>query len=141
MDLISFIPHLQALLNITTVSLLIAGYYFIRNKNQTAHKSCMISAAIVSAVFMAVYLIYHAKVGNIPFAGQGIIRPFYFIVLSSHVILAAVNIPLVIITLYYAMVGNFSAHPRFARRALPIWIYVSISGLLVYLLAFHLYPG
>ncbi len=99
----------------------------------------MITAAGVSAVFMICYLVYHANVGNIPFAGQGAIRPFYFAILVSHVILAAVNVPLVVITLVHAGRGDFVFHRRFARRALPVWIYVSITGLLIYLLAFHLY--
>ncbi len=139
MDMVSYLPHLQALLNAITVSLLSAGYYFIKNKNRSAHKACMIGAAGVSAVFMVCYLIYHAKVGNIPFAGEGIIRPFYFTVLATHVILAAINVPLVVITLVYAIRGIFGSHRRIARRSLPIWIYVSATGLLVYLLAFHLY--
>ncbi len=141
MALITYLPHLQALLNITTVLLLAAGYYFIRHGERHLHKRCMVSAAVVGVVFMVVYLIYHAKIGNVPFAGQGAIRPFYFTVLASHVILAAINVPLVIMTLVYAFSGNFDSHRRFARRVLPVWFYVSLSGLIVYLLAFHLYPG
>ncbi len=99
----------------------------------------MLAAAAVSAVFMACYLVYHFTIGNIPFAGEGVIRPFYFTVLATHVILAAVNVPLVVITLVLAVRGNFSSHRRVARCSLPIWIYVSITGLLIYLLAFHLY--
>ncbi len=141
MNLIDYLPHTQALLNVTTASLLATGYYFIRHKNRAAHKICMVSAAAVSAVFMVLYLIYHAKIGNVAFAGQGMIRPLYFTILATHVVLAAINVPLVIVTLFYAFSGNFDSHPRFARRALPIWFYVSVSGLLIYLLAFHLYPG
>ncbi|HHS84103.1 MAG TPA: DUF420 domain-containing protein [Gammaproteobacteria bacterium] len=141
MGTVAYLPHLQALLNATTVSLLIVGYSFIKKKNRFAHKACMIGAALVSAVFMVCYLIYHAKVGNIPFAGEGMIRPFYFSVLATHVILAAINVPLVVITLSYAVRGKFASHRWIARRSLPIWIYVSVTGLLVYLLAFHLYSG
>ena len=141
MDPVTYLPHVQAGLNATTASILAVGYYFIRSNNRSAHRACMIGAAGVSAVFMVCYLIYHAKIGNIPFAGQGAIRPFYFTVLASHVILAALNIPLVVITLVYACRGKLTSHRRFARWALPVWGYVSVTGLLVYLLAFHLYPS
>ena len=140
MDMVTYLPHIQAALNATTASLLAAGYYFIRRENRSAHRACMIGAAGVSAVFMICYLIYHANIGNIPFAGQGAIRPFYFTILVSHVILAALNVPLVVTTLVYAGRGKFVSHRRVALWSLPVWIYVSITGLLVYLLAFHLYP-
>jgi len=139
MDTVAYLPHVQALLNATTVSLLGIGYYFIKKDNRQAHKVCMIAAAAVSAIFMACYLVYHATIGNIPFAGEGAIRPFYFTILATHVILAAINAPLVVVTLFFAIRGKFSSHRWIARRSLPIWIYVSITGLLIYLLAFHLY--
>ena len=141
MDVVAYLPHLLAGFNALTATLLAAGYYFIRRQRRFAHRTCMIGAAGVAAVFMVCYLVYHAVIGNIPFAGQGAIRPFYFTVLASHVILAALNVPLVIMTLVYAARGKFVHHRRWARWTLPVWIYVSITGLLVYLLAFHLYPG
>jgi len=141
MDMVSYLPHLQAGLNALTATLLATGYYFIRKQHHAAHRACMIGAAVVSAIFMICYLIYHANIGNIPFAGQGTIRPFYFTILVSHVTLAAINIPLVIMTLIYAARARFVNHRRLARWALPIWFYVSVTGLLIYLLAFHLYTG
>ena len=88
---------------------------------------------------MVSYLTYHASVGYMPFAGQGIIRPFYFTMLASHVILAAVIVPMVLVTVVYALRGNFDRHPRIARWTLPVWLYVSVSGVLIYILGFHIY--
>ena len=99
----------------------------------------MIAALVISTVFMVSYLTYHAKVGYMPFAGQGMIRPFYFTMLASHVILAAVIVPMVLITVVYAIKGNFDKHPRIARWTLPVWFYVSVSGVLIYILGFHIY--
>jgi uncharacterized membrane protein YozB (DUF420 family) len=100
----------------------------------------MIGAFAVSSVFMASYLTYHAAVGYMPFAGQGMIRPLYFTLLAAHVILAAVIVPLVLTTLFFALRGDFLRHPRLARWTLPLWLFVSISGVVIYLLGFHLYP-
>ena len=99
----------------------------------------MISALAVSAVFMVSYLTYHAHVGYMPFAGQGLIRPIYFTMLASHVILAAVIVPLVLATVFLAINGKFDIHPRVARWTLPMWLYVSVSGVLIYILGFHIY--
>ena len=100
----------------------------------------MVSALLISSLFMLSYLTYHAAVGYMPFAGQGMIRPFYFTLLASHVILAAVIVPLVLITVIFALRGNFRLHPRIARWTLPLWLYVSVSGVAIYLLGFHIYP-
>jgi len=100
----------------------------------------MVAALVVSGLFMVSYLTYHAAVGYMPFAGQGIIRPFYFTLLASHVILAAVIVPLVLVTVFFAIRGNFIRHPRLARWTLPLWLYVSLSGVVIYLLGFHVYP-
>lgn len=137
--IIPYLPHFQAMLNTLAASLLATGFYHIRKRNLDTHRKCMISALIVSAVFMVSYLTYHAKVGYLPFAGEGLIRPFYFTILASHVILAAAIVPLVLITVFYAAKGNFEKHPRFARWTLPLWFYVSVSGVVVYLFAFHIY--
>lgn len=138
-EVIPYLPHLQAALNTTAALLLAAGYYFIRTQNRNAHRNCMIAALLVSTVFMVSYLTYHAEVGYTPFAGKGIIRPLYFTILASHVILAAVIVPLVLMTATYAIKGNFDKHPRIARWTLPIWFYVSVSGVLIYILGFHIY--
>jgi uncharacterized membrane protein YozB (DUF420 family) len=118
-QIIPYLPHFQALLNTAASLFLALGYYFIRKVS---------------------YLTYHAAVGYMPFAGQGIIRPFYFTLLASHVILAAVIVPLVLVTVFFAIRGNFIRHPRLARWTLPLWLYVSLSGVVIYLLGFHVYP-
>ena len=89
---------------------------------------------------MISYLTYHAAVGYMPFTGQGMIRPFYFTLLASHIVLAAVIVPLVLTTVFFALRGNFTRHPQIARWTLPLWLYVSVSGVVIYLLGFHLYP-
>ena len=139
-DVIPYMPHLQAVLNATAAILLFVGYRQIKNKNLNAHKKCMVAALIVSTVFLASYLTYHEAVGYQPFEGQGMIRPVYFTLLFSHIILSGVIVPMVLITVYYAATGNFVKHPRIARWTLPIWLYISISGVIVYVLAFHVYP-
>ena len=139
-QIIPYLPHFQAILNASAALLLATAYYFIRNQNRSLHRNCMIVALGISAVFMISYLTYHARVGYMPFNGQGIIRPFYFTLLASHVILAAVIVPLVLITVTYAIKGNFTSHPRIARWTLPLWFYVSVSGVLIYILGFHVYP-
>jgi len=139
-EIIPYLPHFQALLNTLATLLLSTGYYFIRNAERDRHRNCMAAALVVSGLFMVSYLTYHAAVGYMPFAGQGIIRPFYFTLLASHVILAAVIVPLVLVTVFFAIRGNFIRHPRLARWTLPLWLYVSLSGVVIYLLGFHVYP-
>ncbi len=138
-EIIPYLPHFQAILNTSAALLLGVGYYFIRTENRYAYRNCMIAALVISTVFMVSYLTYHAKVGYMPFAGQGIIRPFYFTMLASHVFLAAVIVPMVLVTVGYAIKGNFNKHPRIARWTLPVWFYVSVSGVLIYVLGFHIY--
>jgi len=138
-DLIPYMPPFQAAANTLSIGFLGAGYYFIRNGNRRLHRNCMVAALLVSAVFLASYLTYHNLVGYAPFAGEGWIRPIYFTLLFSHIVLAAVIVPLVVMTVWFAARGNFERHPRIARWTLPIWLYVSASGVVVYLLAFHVY--
>jgi len=141
MELIPVIPPFLAILNTTAASLVSLGFFFVRRKNILAHRACMISALLVSTVFMVFYLYYHARVGNIPFAGVGAVRPVYFSLLASHVILAAVLFPLVLTTAGLAMAirGHSARHRRLARWTLPIWLYVSVTGVVIYLMAFHIY--
>ena len=101
----------------------------------------MIAAMTISVVFLISYLTYHANVGYIPFKGQGLVRPFYFTLLASHVILAALFVPMISITAYRAIKGNFDKHARIARWTLPVWLYVSVTGVLVYFLVFHVYTS
>lgn len=140
-DIVPFLPHFQALLNTAATLLLASGYYFIRNARPGLHRACMTTALVISTIFMASYLTYHAQVGYLPFTGQGIIRPFYFTLLASHVILAAVIVPMVLTTVYFAIKGDFGRHPRVARWTLPLWLYVSVSGVVIYILGFHVYTG
>ncbi len=140
MDIISVLPPIQALLNITAASFMSVGYYFIKRGNKSRHRACMVGALAVSTLFFLLYIYYHSKVGNIPFAGAGLIRPLYFSVLISHVVLAALIVPLVLVTVSFALRGRFQQHRRVARWTLPIWLYVSVTGVLIYLLAFHIFP-
>ncbi len=105
------------------------------------HRLCMVAALIVSTLFLASYLYYHSKVGYVPFEGVGFIRPVYFFILFSHIVLAALIVPLVLITLTLATRKRFSWHQHIARWTLPLWLYVSVTGVLIYLLAFHLPDG
>ena len=139
-DLIRLMPPFQAVMNAMAIVLLSAGYYFIRSGNRVMHRRCMIVTLIVSGVFLVSYLSYHAMVGYQPFAGRGLIRPVYFTLLGSHIVLAAIIVPLVLATVWFAARGQFDRHPRIARWTLPIWMYVSISGVVVYVLGFHVYP-
>ncbi len=136
---LSDLPALNAALNGTGALLLIAGFLFIRRKKVTAHKLCMLSAVTVSVFFLVSYVIYHNAVGFTRFPGEGWVRIIYFSILIPHTILATVAIiPLVLITLYQALRGRFARHRRIARWTLPIWLYVSVTGVLVYWMLYHL---
>lgn len=139
MDFISYIPHILAILNTLSAILVSLGYIQIRRKDRSTHKKLMISALLVSTLFMIFYLYYHSKVGYIPFAGQGDIRYLYFTLLASHVILAAIAFPMVLITAGLAMRTKFNLHKRIARWTFPIWLYVSVSGVTIYVMSFHIY--
>ena len=138
--LIPYMPPFQAAANGIATLLLGAGYIFVRRDNRRMHRNCMVAALAVSAIFLVSYLAYHNMVGYAPFAGQGWIRPIYFTLLATHIVLAAVIVPLVLMTVYFALKGNFDRHPRIARWTLPTWLYVSISGVVIYILGFHVYP-
>ncbi|MDH5766006.1 MAG: DUF420 domain-containing protein [Gammaproteobacteria bacterium] len=139
MNLIPYLPTLHAGLNLTAATLIALGYYYIRNGNKSAHRKCMISALFTSGMFLVSYIIYHMNVGNIPFSGQGLIRPVYFTILFSHIFFAATMLFLVPMTVTMAIRGVSAKHMKYARITLPIWLYVSITGVIIYLLAFHLY--
>ena len=138
-DIIPFLPHFHATLNLITAILISLAYYHIRKKNKVMHRKNMIAALIVSSVFMISYMTYHNQVGYAKFMGEGIIRPIYFTILASHIILAVFIIPLTFTTVFFAWRVKFMHHRRLGRWTLPVWIYVSISGILVYLMAFHIY--
>ncbi len=136
----SALPALNAFLNGTSAILLTAGYLFIRRKKKTAHKFCMLMAFGTSSLFLVSYLIYHYQVGSVPFLGQGLIRLIYLALLISHIVLAAVIVPLALTTIYRAWSENFDNHVRIARWTLPLWLYVSLTGVIVYWLLYWLYP-
>jgi uncharacterized membrane protein YozB (DUF420 family) len=138
-ELIPLMPPFQAVMNALATVLLSVGYYFIRSGNRSMHRICMSVTLVISSVFLVSYVSYHALVGYQPFAGEGLIRPVYFTLLGSHIVLAAVIVPLVLLTLWFAVRGDFDRHPRIARWTLPVWLYVSVSGVVIYLLGFHLY--
>lgn len=138
---LSYFPAIDATLNATSAVLLATGYVFIRNRKITAHKTCMLAAVASSSLFLVCYLWYHAHHGVTRFRGTGRIRDFYFTLLGSHTILAAAIVPLVIITLTRALRRNFAKHKKIARWTLPTWLYVSITGVLVYWILYHLYPS
>ncbi|MBI2986963.1 MAG: DUF420 domain-containing protein [Deltaproteobacteria bacterium] len=129
---LSFLPGLNAALNSASALFLVSGYLFIRGGKIAAHKLCMLAAFITSALFLMSYLTYHYQVGSVRFQGQGWIRLVYFAVLLSHTVLAVAIVPLVLATLARALKGNFAGHKRLARRTLPLWLYVSITGVIVY---------
>ena len=121
--------------------LLIAGYSFIRARNIAAHRACQIAALVVSTLFLTSYLIYHYNHGSTRFQGTGIVRPIYFTILMTHTILAIVIVPLIIVTFYRALRSDFARHRRIARITLPLWLYVSITGVIVYLMLYQIYPS
>ncbi len=134
------LPTLNALLNATSAFLLMAGVRRIYVKNVEAHKRCMVSAFIVSTLFLISYLVYHYNVGSVGFTGEGWIRPVYFTILITHSVLAVLVPPMAVITLYRAWRGDFERHRRIARWTYPIWLYVSFTGVAVYLLLYVFYP-
>lgn len=138
---ISDLPALNAALNATSFVFLTVGYIYIRRGNQQAHKRCMIGALIASSIFLTSYLIYHYHVGATKFTGEGWIRPVYFTILISHVTLAIAIVPLVIITVVRAAKGKFDKHKAIARWTWPLWMYVSVTGIFVYVMLYHLYPS
>ena len=137
----SVLPHLNAALNAASGLLLLAGLYFIFRGNVRAHRACMLSALVVSALFLVSYVVYHAQYGSMRFAGQGLVRPLYFSILITHVTLAVAIVPLVTITLRRALRGDFIRHRRIARWTYPLWLYVSVTGVVVYLMLYRLYPS
>lgn len=134
------LPHLNAALNAATIVFLTAGLYFILNDERDRHRACMIGALAVSVAFLASYLTYHFNAGLAKFGGEGVIRPIYFSILITHIVVAAVITPMVPITVYWALSGRFQRHRRIARWTWPLWMFVAVSGVVVYVMAIHLYP-
>jgi putative membrane protein len=136
----SILPHLNASLNATSFCLLVAGLFLILRGRVAAHRACMLAALVVSTIFLVSYVVYHAQYGSMRFAGQGLVRPIYFSILITHVTLAAAIVPLVFVTVRRALRGDFERHRRIARWTYPLWLYVSATGVVVYLMLYRLYP-
>jgi putative membrane protein len=132
------LPAVNAALNATGFLLLLLGYALIRAGRRTAHRAVMLSAAFTSGLFLVSYLTYHAAVGSVRFRGQGGMRTLYLAILGSHSLLAAVTVPLALVTLLHALRGRFGAHKRMARVTLPIWAYVSVTGVVIYWMLYRL---
>jgi putative membrane protein len=135
---IADLPALNATLNAVSAVFLTAGYILIRRGRQLAHKRCMLGALTSSALFLTSYVIYHANTGSRPFEGQGLVRVVYFAILLTHVALAAVILPLALVTAARGLRSQFDRHVRIARWTLPLWIYVSVTGVVIYLMLYQL---
>lgn len=136
---LSIFPALNASLNGASAVLITIGRALIRRKKVRWHRACMIAAVATSTLFLASYLYYHAHVGSVRFPGRGWTRPAYFALLISHTVLAATVVPLVLLTLTAALRGRFDSHRRIARWTYPVWLYVSVTGVLVYLVLYRIY--
>ena len=133
------LPHLNAALNTLSTIFLVTGWLLIRRRRILPHKRAMTAAIITSALFLTSYVIYHANVGSRPFPGQGWIRGVYFAILITHVVLAAAILPLALATTVRGLRSQFDRHVRIARWTLPIWLYVSVTGVIIYLMLYQLY--
>jgi uncharacterized membrane protein YozB (DUF420 family) len=132
------LPTLNAVLNALSAGFLLLGYVLIRQGRREAHRRAMLAAVACSAVFLTSYLVYHAQVGSVRFTGTGAIRTVYFAILLSHTVLAAVILPLVLLTLRRALRGDFARHRALARVTFPLWAYVSVTGVVVYWMLYRL---
>ena len=147
MEVLHIFPHLNAALNAVSSIFLMSGFYFILNRRVAPHRWCMICASSVSGLFLVFYVTHHVLrsyyfgIGPTRFTGEGLIRPVYFTILTSHTILAALVGPFVILTLVRGLQGRLEAHRRVARLVFPVWLYVALTGVAVYLLLYHFYPA
>jgi putative membrane protein len=136
---ISDLPALNATLNGIAGALLALGYYFIRDKRVAAHRACMLSAFVASTLFLVSYLIYHSQVGSRPFPGHGGVRLLYFTILITHIVLAAAIVPMALITLRRGLKLDVARHRRIARWTWPLWMYVSVTGVVIYVMLYRVY--
>ena len=136
---VSDLPALNATLNGVAALFLLGGYTFIRRRKIEAHRACMLAAVTASALFLISYLVYHANAGSKPFSGTGPVRVVYFFILITHIVLAAAIVPMVLVTLSRALKRRFDRHAAIARRTLPIWLYVSVTGVVIYVMLYRLY--
>ena len=140
---VSFLPTFNALLNATSGILIVIGFIMIRRRRIAAHRACMLSAVACSSLFLISYVVYHVGFGAgvTRFAGTGWVRTAYHTILISHTILAVTVLPFVIVTLKRALGRDFRRHRRIARWTFPMWLYVSVTGVIVYLMLYHFYPS
>ena len=147
MELLHIFPHLNATLNALSSVFLMSGFYFILNRKVHSHRACMLSASLISALFLVSYVSHHALrtyyfgLGPTTFTGEGIARPVYFTILTSHTILATFVTPFVLLTLWRGLRGKYDKHKKIARLVYPVWLYVSVTGVVVYLMLYQLYPA
>jgi len=132
------LPHLNAALNATSAVLLISGWLLIKARRIAQHRLCMIAAVVTSALFLTSYVIYHANAGSTPFPGTGAIRAIYFAILIPHVILAAVSLPFILITFARGLRRDDARHRRIARWTMPVWLFVSVTGVIVYVMLYRM---
>ena len=132
------LPSLNALLNATSAVLAATGWWLIRHGRRDPHRRLMLSAFATSTLFLISYLVYHFQAGSVRFTGHGVVRAFYLALLLSHTVLAALIVPLVLVTLSRALRGRFEAHRRIARYTIPLWLWVSVSGVVVYWMLYRL---
>ncbi len=128
----SVLPAVNALLNALSACSLIAGFIFIKRGRINIHRSFMLGALFFSALFLISYIAYHSTHGDTPFRGTGIVRPIYFFILISHILLTVIALPVILTTLFFALTGRFAAHRRIARITLPAWLYVSVTGVIIF---------
>ncbi len=134
------LPAVNACLNALSAVFLSAGYYFIRRKNQSTHRRCMLAAVFTSALFLVCYLVYHARAGRTVFKDPPWFRTPYLAILLTHTVLAAAIVPMVLVTLSRALRQRFDLHRKIARWTWPLWLYVSVTGVLIYLLLYQIFP-
>lgn len=132
------LPTMNAAANGTATIMLVAGWLAIRRGRVRTHRACMLAALAASTLFLVGYVVHHARVGSVPFAGPAALRPVYFAVLVPHVVLSAIVLPLALTTVWWAWRGRFASHRRIARWTLPLWLYVSVSGVAVYWMLYRL---
>jgi uncharacterized membrane protein YozB (DUF420 family) len=136
---IEVLAHVNAALNFISAVLLTSGWILIKRKQIAQHRRVMIAAVVTSALFLTSYITYHANIGSKPFAGTGLIRPIYFAILIPHVLLAALTLPFIIVTFLRGLRRDDARHRRLARKTIPVWLFVSVSGVVVYLMLYQLY--
>lgn len=131
---VSFLPHLNGVLNTATAIALMVGYYFVKKKNQEYHRLAMLSAFAISSMFLVSYVVYHFQSAPTKFGGTGLIKGVYYFLLLTHIALAAIVVPFVLFSLYYALTKQIARHKKVVKYTFPIWLYVSVTGVIVYLM-------